>query len=240
MILVLGGTTEAFQKAEELQREGQGFIITSATDYGYEMFRRRFGSRVVNIRFTEESLREFVKEHDIRKIIDCTHPYATVITELASRVSEELHIEYESAIRLIENPPIGDYDRLVRVSAIHDAVRWILRQDIKRPLFTTGSKELSFVRNLRDREVFVRVLPSEESLRRCREAGLKGQNIIAMHGPFSTELNLALIRQFRVDCLVTKNSGKEGGLFEKIEAAREAGIWCILVDSPLKEEREEV
>ena len=42
--------------------------------------------------------------------------------------------------------------------------------------------------------ITARVLPSIESLRACEEAGLAGRQILAMQGPFDTEMNCAMIR----------------------------------------------
>ncbi|RMG66644.1 MAG: hypothetical protein D6710_12300, partial [Nitrospirae bacterium] len=73
-------------------------------------------------------------------------------------------------------------------------------------------------------------LPYEDSIRRCHASGIKRKNIIAMQGPFSQDLNRAIIRQFGIDCIVTKQSGKEGGFFEKLGASIETGIWFIVVN----------
>jgi len=53
-----------------------------------------------------------------------------------------------------------------------------------------------------------------------------------MQGPFSREVNKALIKSFNIKYLVTKNSGEEGGIKEKIEAAEERGIKIIILDKP--------
>ena len=58
------------------------------------------------------------------------------------------------------------------------------------------------------------------------------RNIIAMQGPFSTECNIALIRQYQIRYLVTKDGGREGGFGQKREAALRTGIPMILIDRP--------
>ena len=59
----------------------------------------------------------------------------------------------------------------------------------------------------------------EESVR----LGFKGRNLIAMQGPFSAEMNVALLHQTKAKYFVTKESGKAGGFEEKKKAARETG-----------------
>ena len=56
-----------------------------------------------------------------------------------------------------------------------------------------------------------------------------------MQGPFSRELNLALLRQFAIRTLVTKESGDFGGFREKAEAARAAGCALLMVERPHQE-----
>ncbi len=229
-VLVLGGTTEASEVARKLAAEGRDFFLTTATEYGQDLFTERFGDRVIRERFTEDGLLRFVKERGIGTVIDCTHPYAEVITAVAKKVCEATGIEYVSKIRdTAGSTERAGYDRILVVPSLRAAAEGIVELGMERPLFTTGSKDLSFVEALRGREVLVRVLPSEESLRACLSAGIRRQNIIAMQGPFTAALNTALIREYAVDCLVTKETGTEGGFDEKIEAARKCGIWVIVV-----------
>ena len=63
-----------------------------------------------------------------------------------------------------------------------------------------------------------------ESLSLCMEQGLRGKQIIAMQGPFSEIMNEAVIYQYGISCLVTKQSGRSGGYPEKLQAANKAGI----------------
>ena len=57
-----------------------------------------------------------------------------------------------------------------------------------------------------------------------------------MQGPFSQELNSALIRQLGIDILVTKASGRSGGFEEKVAAAQECGCKLLVIHRPLQEE----
>ena len=86
--------------------------------------------------------------------------------------------------------------------------------------------------------VFPRVLPMEESLRQCRLAGIPARQIVAMQGPFSRELNLALLRQLSIAILVTKDGGPAGGMPEKLLAAQEHGAEIVVVRRPPARGRE--
>ena len=56
------------------------------------------------------------------------------------------------------------------------------------------------------------------------EQGIKGRQILALQGPFSTEMNAAILKQYDIRHMVTKNSGRTGGYQEKLEAAKMLGI----------------
>ena len=73
-------------------------------------------------------------------------------------------------------------------------------------LLTTGSKELSVYASsekIKNR-LYVRVLPGLESLHICMEQGISGKQIIALQGPFSEEMNTAILHQYQIQCMVTK------------------------------------
>ncbi len=101
-------------------------------------------------------------------------------------------------------------------------------------LITTGSKELKEYTEVPGYEerFYVRVLPTQESIGACVNLGFPERHLIAMHGPFTKELNVALMRQFHVRTLVTKDGGANGGFFDKVEAAKELGAELIVIRRP--------
>lgn len=104
-------------------------------------------------------------------------------------------------------------------------------------LLTTGSKELSDLRDISDKSrIYVRVIPSIESLTLCENSGIRRDHIIAMHGPFTKELNKAIIRQYDIKHLVTKQSGTKGGYYEKIDAATEEGVIVYAIKKPIEKD----
>ena len=51
-------------------------------------------------------------------------------------------------------------------------------------------------------------------------------------GPFTKELNAALLHQFHIDYMVTKDGGAAGGFAEKAEAAARCGVQLIVLRRP--------
>ena len=101
-------------------------------------------------------------------------------------------------------------------------------------LLTTGSKELKAYSQIKDfaERVYARVLPLEDSLVLCREAGVKAAHILAMQGPFSEEMNTAMLRAIGAKWLVTKDGGAAGGFAEKAAAAAKTGVRLLVIGRP--------
>ena len=115
----------------------------------------------------------------------------------------------------------------------------ILNERAGNILLTTGSKDLaaymSGVAGARER-IYARILPAAESLLMAHELDVPLAHIVAMQGPFSADLNCALIREYDIRILVTKASGARGGFWEKVKAARECGIELLVIERPRAEE----
>ncbi|MBF0474057.1 MAG: precorrin-6A reductase [Nitrospirae bacterium] len=226
--LILGGTSETFDTVDQLISENKDYLISVATQYGFDLFSEIYESRVIQKRFNQDTLSAFIREENISTIIDCTHPYAKEITEIALSTCKVMDIQYISKIRIVERDDLN-YEKVRYADNFDQIVNIVKSLEIKRILFTTGSNNLSWLKQLDKYEIYIRVLPYEDSIKKCIEAGIKRQNIIAMQGPFSSELNSAIINQYNIDCLVTKQSGKTGGYGEKVTSVMLNDIWLIII-----------
>jgi precorrin-6A/cobalt-precorrin-6A reductase len=79
---------------------------------------------------------------------------------------------------------------------------------------------------------FARVLDNVESRTVVDTLRLAPSQVIWGRGPFSVEQNLRHLRQCDATVLVTKDSGAEGGIFEKLEAAKRCNCYVIVVARP--------
>ena len=82
---------------------------------------------------------------------------------------------------------------------------------------------------------YARVLSVLPSVMQSIDLGFSGKHLIAMQGPFSMEMNLALLHQTEAKYFVTKESGKNGGFAEKLEAARQSGAVLLVIGRPEEE-----
>ena len=228
-ICLFAGTTEGRRLAEFLDQQQADLTVCVATDYGGEMISGSDRIRLIEKRLSDSEIADLLAKEQFDMVIDATHPYAVRVTELLKEACEKTGTKYRRVLR--ENSHIeGD---VVTVQDTEEAVRFLNTTE-GNILLTTGSKELSRftgIRGFADR-VFARILPMQSSLEACTTAGLKASHIIAMQGPFSEEMNLAMLRSVHAGWMVTKDSGETGGFADKISAARKTGTGLVVIGRP--------
>lgn len=231
-ILLFAGTTEGRHMAEFLNRHRLSAVVCAATEYGKCQILPGEYLDVRSERLNADEMVRLIQEEQICLVIDATHPYAVLVSENIRNACEQTETEY---LRLLR--PSGEIgEDCILVDSVADAVEW-LKASGERALVTTGSKELAAfteIPNYRER-IFARVLPTPSVVAHCAELGFDAGHLIAMQGPFSLEMNLAMLRQTGAKVLVTKESGKNGGFDEKVQAAREAGARILVIGRPSAE-----
>ena len=230
MILLLGGTGETAAIATELAESGFDVLASTATDNelyvgDHPRITRRIGRLDVN------GITAIVSEKGISAIVDATHPFAEAASAAAKKAADSVEVPYIAFVR----PRIDyDYERIEYAKDHFEAAEKAFAHD-KPVLLMTGSRNLAqyvAVAQNKNIELYARVLPHAESIAACRDAGLDEKNVIEGRGPFSTDANVELIKKYGIGVIVTKDSGKEGGVIEKVEAARITGINVVMVERP--------
>ena len=228
-LCVFAGTTEGRELVEFLSAQSVSVTACVATEYGETLLQPAENLTISAKRLTEEEMEALFRAEQFDCVVDATHPYAPIVTENIARACEATDTQYLRLLREGNAAP-GD---AVFVPSIADAVEFLNTTE-GNILLTTGSKELSLYTKI-DRftqRVYARVLPMETSLQACQSAGLAPAHILAMQGPFSREMNVAMLRSVSARYLVTKEGGRTGGFEEKIAAAREAGAVLVVVGRP--------
>lgn len=229
-ILVFAGATEGRELMERLAGfRGVEAVVSVATEYGRETLRglpERF--RVASGRLRAADMAEMAIREGARLVVDATHPYAV---QASANIAEAARSASLPLLRLARAASRSGNCR--RAASVREAAA-LLADAEGNVLLTTGSKELAAFAAAPGfaERFFVRVLPAAESIRECERLGIPGSRVIAMQGPFSRELNAALMRQFHIRVLVTKDGGAAGGFSEKIEAAEETGVEVIVIGRP--------
>lgn len=232
MILVAAGTQDGRELAGYLLEQGYSVAASVVSSYGEQLLRQYGENIVINDKpLDEEGLESYIKEKDIRFLVDASHPYAANVSRNAMEACRKLQIPY---IRYERPSTPVSYDKIYYASDYEDAAR--IAAGLGRHIFiTTGSRNLKVFAEspaLKECVLTVRVLPSAEVLTLCEKLGFTPKQIVAMQGPFSGELNEALFRQYGTDVIITKNSGQIGGTDTKFEAAEALGLPVVLIDRP--------
>lgn len=232
-LCVFAGTTEGRELVEFLCAQGLQVTACVATEYGETLMLPQENLTISAQRLTGREMEAMFAKERFNLVVDATHPYASVVTENIAAACSATKTEYLRLLRSAMEAP----EDAVFAADIAEVVSYLNTVDGK-ILLTTGSKELSQFTTIRDfaERVYARVLPMEESLHQCEVAGLKPAHILAMQGPFSREMNIAMLKSVGAAFLVTKDSGNQGGFDEKIAAARDAGAKLIVIGRPTQRE----
>lgn len=231
--VVFAGTTEGYELCRFLSKHQVYVHGCTATGYGGRILEENDFLTVHAGRMEEKEMAEFFQKEKPDLVLDATHPYAALVTENIQKACQSAGIPCWRVLR-----DQGEKSRsAVYVDNIDQAVEY-LKGTKGNILLTTGSKELAAFTHLRDykERLFARVLSLPSVLETCRTLGIEGKHLIGMQGPFSTELNAAMLRQFQCSYLVTKDSGDAGGFQEKIDAALSCGAVPVIIGRPVKEE----
>ena len=221
--LIFGGAAEGRLLAGLVPALGHDVTVQVATELGAEEL-KGCPCRVRTGRLDAREMTELVREFDL--VIDATHPYAAEASRNIRQACRAADVPLRRVLRAASEP--GD---CVRVGSCGEAADYLSGRP-GNVLIATGSKELPAYGSLDPGRLYPRVLPTHEALSVCEKMGIAHSHILALQGPFSLEMNAAMLRQYRIRYLVTKDGGKQGGFEEKREAARRCGAELILVARP--------
>lgn len=225
MIWVVGGTSNATEICERLVVAGLSVVVSVTTDFGRQLSEFS-GIEVVQGKLSREEMEHLIQTRGVRLVVDASHPFAAEVSANAMLAAKNTGVPYLRFER--GNTRFGN---ATYVDSYEEAVAYLADKQ-GNILLTTGSKFVAKFIPLGVERLFARVLSTSDSVALCEQAGLNPVNVIAMCGVGSVALNLALLNEFDIRFLITKESGAEGGLHEKLEAANQAGAEVIIIQRP--------
>lgn len=228
MIGLILGTVEGKKILSLLNKFTDNIFVSTATEYGGELL-KNYKYKILNTKPLDlDELEKAIIENKINIIVDASHPYAEVVTKNAIMVCEKLNITYAR----YERPKTAIHDNkcVIRVKDYDEL--YLKMKDIEGTILnTTGSKNIDkyIQMNLNNRIVH-RVLPSVKVMEKCFSLGVKTEDIIAIKGPISYELNCSFIKEYAAKAIILKDSGIQGGSDDKIKAAVDNNIIAIVIE----------
>ncbi|WP_006245276.1 cobalt-precorrin-6A reductase [Mycolicibacterium tusciae] len=216
-ILLLGGTSEARALAALLHPHVE--VISSLAgrvpDPALPVGQVRIGGFG-----GVDGLRDWLLGAGVDAVVDATHPFAATITANAAVVCRELEVPYLVLVRPAW--PAGD---AAVVDSDIQAAKVVVEKGFSRVFLTTGRSGTTAFKDA-DAWFLIRAVTAPDP------HDLPSQHkILLSRGPYHYENELIVLREHRIDALVTKNSG--GAMTRpKLDAAAALGIPVIMVDRP--------
>jgi len=167
-----------------------------------------------------DGLRRWLRDERIDGVVDATHPFAATMTAHAAEVCGELRVPH----LVLARPPWEHGDALV-VESDTEAAETVARQHYSRVFLTTGR---SGVKAFADGDAWflIRAVTEPDSAVLPRD-----YQLVLSRGPYRYADEFALLREHRIDALVTKNSGGEMTR-AKLDAAAALDIPVVMVQRP--------
>ena len=226
--VVFSGTTEGRVFSKQLAAAGAEVLVSVATPLGAEEQGEMAGITVHCGRLEPGAMAALLRNADL--CVDATHPYAVEATRNIRSACGQAGVEYHRLHRPASPLPAGS----IVFATAGQAAEYLAKTE-GGILLATGAKELAAFAGIDPNRLFPRVLPTVEGITACEKANIPHRNIIAMQGPFSYALNAALLQQFHIQFMVTKDGGAAGGFAEKVQAAQASGAQLVVIRRPEEE-----
>lgn len=219
-VLVLGGSTEAFDLAERLAGDADIEAITAMA--GVTRERRTVPGHVRIGGFGgPDGLAAFLDREGIGAVVDSTHPFARVMTANAARAAAAAGLPIVHVLRPAWTAGRGDdwreVDDMAAAAAAIPAGPCFL---------TVGRTELAPFAVRRDLAFVARVIDRPEP-----EPDFARIEYIEARGPFVLADEVALLQRHGIRSIVSKNSGGAAAA-PKLAAACQLGLPVIMVRRP--------
>ena len=225
-ILIFSGTADGRRLSYELSAAGHAVTVSVASAAG-KVFEEEGHAEIKTIYGRKKAAEMAGLMQVCDFVIDATHPYAV-------EVSREIRTAARAAgkrVLCLKRPASEVPPGAILVKTAGEAAAFLSETE-GNILLTTGSKELAAFYGIDRDRLFVRILPTQAAVAAAEETGIDSRHILAMTGPFSAEMNELIIREKDIRYLVTKDGGREGGFYEKAEAAERTGIRLVLIERP--------
>ncbi|KYN77810.1 cobalt-precorrin-6A reductase [Clostridium sporogenes] len=229
MIALILGTSEGREILSLLNKFTDNILISTATAYGGEILKNYKYKKLNTKPLNKKELSNMLKKNQVNILIDASHPYALEVTKNAREVSKDLNIEYVRYERPSSAEEFKGNKKVVFLEDYKD-LNEALKNIKGNILNTSGSRNMDKILDLKlENRIIHRVLPSVKVLEDCFNLGVKVEDLMAIKGPISKELNKAFIKDYDAKALILKDSGLQGGTKEKILACLECDIYALVI-----------
>jgi len=231
-VLILGGTGDAVKLATQLESIPNIEVISSLAGRTKKPSALVGQVRIGGFGGTE-GLVNYLRENAIDFLIDATHPCAGQITLNGAIAAQLAQVPHLMLVRPQWEKIAGDH--WIEVKSV-EAAAHAIPASIRRVFITSGRQQLEPFKQRSQ------IYPDTWYLMRSidpPDIELPNSQVLLDRGPFSLEQERALLREYQIEAIVSKNSGGNA-TYAKIIAARELGIPIVMVQRPEMPEGEKV
>ncbi|NJK54832.1 MAG: cobalt-precorrin-6A reductase [Pleurocapsa sp. SU_5_0] len=227
-VWLIGGTSDSAIIATVLADSDLPLVITVTTASAQALYNHQ--AEIIIGCMNLAAMVCFCQQHQIKAVVDASHPYATEVSLQAIAITNQLNIPYLRYERIHHQP-------LIQENVIElNSWEHLLAGDYltaQRVLLTVGCQALPKFQSWQSRTtLFARVLPKISSLETAIASGFTSDRLIAIRPPISLATETALWQQWNISLVVTKASGKAGGEETKRKVAASLGIPLIVISRP--------
>jgi precorrin-6A/cobalt-precorrin-6A reductase len=220
-LLILGGTGDALRLAEMVQQM-PGLMVISSLAGRTQQPALPIGQIRTGGFGGKQGLVDYLRSSQIDFLIDATHPFARKITVNAAGAALACGMPFLVLTRSAWSATSDDH--WIEV-ANHQAAAQLLPQLGQRIFLTIGRQELNFYAHLQDLWFLMRSIDLPDLPQ------MPPGEILLAKGPFDLNSERELLLQYRIQAIVSKNSGGEA-TYAKILAARELGLPIVMIQRP--------
>ena len=223
-VLIFGNTPESRRTARMLRQRGRQVVMSVTSEYARSKLPPGTICHVGKL--DAKGMLALAREVAPNRLIDATHPYAVMAQENIRRTAEELGLPWERV-------HFDDIEEAWRDSVewvdTHEAIIAAIQREKGNMLLGIGRDPLlPLPRGTDMSRLFPRITPTPEAVAACLELGYPKANIIAMDGPFSRELTMALFDDKNITGVVVRDATDKSYLHEMVVPALERGVHVVM------------
>ncbi len=223
-ILILGGTTEASALARLLANDARFEATLSLAGRTERPAPQPLPTRIGGFGGIDGLVRH-LRDEKIAAVVDATHPYADQMSKHAVAACDEAAVPLASLVRAPWTRQTGDewHDAIDMAAAVEAP-----GPEPRRVLLAIGRQELPLFAGAPQHRYLARVIDAPAGV------ALPPQlTLLQARGPFDLAAETDLLRDHRIDLVVSKNAGGDA-TYAKIAAARALGVTVVMIARPDK------
>ena len=229
---LLTGTGEGHLFAKSLLEEGWKITVSVVSDRASIPYEKLNLEKIlVGPLMSEEEIRCVIlnarnSQAGFNCVIDLTHPFATKITPVISKICMELDQEFIRYER-----PINDITDAFLIKKFSDLGDYNLKN--KSILFAIGARYLQEAIKIASSfgaNAYARVLANPESIKKTLSSSISKANFAVLNPSYSSigEIEKALVRKWNIDGVICRQSGgKTETLWHQVCLSMGIDLWLL-------------